>query len=117
MHTVAASGACGCRRAFVLIGSSLFYARTHDGLLTKPQLFAQLYMCEVLPWADYATTQQNVFGVHCHLPLETVDPRTSASSAASDREPELLLIAADSGREKFEWMHAIEEARTMQCSV
>ena len=28
-------------------GSSLFYAHTHNGLRTKPQLFAQLYMCEV----------------------------------------------------------------------
>ena len=27
----------------------------------------------------------------------------------TEHEPDLLLIAADSGREKFDWMHAIGE--------
>lgn len=106
------------RRAFVLIGSSLYYARTHEALPSKPQLFAELHMCEVLPWADYATAQQNVFGVHVYAGVDAEHAvpsprRGEGGNGHEGQDPDLLLLAADTGREKFEWMHVIEEARKL----
>ena len=86
---------------------------THDALPTKPQLFAELYMCDVLPWADYATAQTNVFGVHVYSGAADQEHAAPASPThkPEGRDPDLLLLAADTGKEKFEWMHIIEEAR------
>ena len=101
------------RRAFVLIGSSLYYARTHEALPSRPQLFAELHLCEVLPWADYATAQQNVFGVHVYAGVDAEHALPSPRKGHEGRDPDLLLLAADTGKEKFEWMQLIEEARRL----
>lgn len=113
------------RRAFVLVGSSLYYARTHETLPSRPQLFAELHNCEVLPWADYATAQQNVFGVHVYAGVDAEHALPSSrreggkghdggrSTGGTTGGPDLLLLAADTGKEKFEWMHLIEEARKL----
>ena len=67
--------------------------------------------------------------MHCHIPLEppaeegsrasglvavpVARERSGGGGREGDREPDLLLIAADTGREKFEWMDAIEKARRL----
>ena len=79
------------RREFVLIGGTLIYANSREALTVAPKLFVHLIPgCEVLSWADKATPHNNVFALRL--------PPTEAGE-----ESELLLLAADSPREKFEW--------------
>mmetsp|Transcript_60653 Transcript_60653/g.180419 ORF Transcript_60653/g.180419 Transcript_60653/m.180419 type:complete len:345 (-) Transcript_60653:505-1539(-) len=86
------------RRHFVLIGSTLFYAKDSEAIGVAPKVFVQLTRdCEVLSGADKATPHNNVFALRL--------PSTDAAE-----ESELLLLAADSPREKFEWQEYLSRA-------
>ena len=82
------------RRAFALCGSSLFYAKDADELLKKPKLFAEVLGCECHSWAENVTNFSNTLAIRLP-PEDKEDP------------PEMLIIAADTAREKFAWIEAI----------
>ena len=85
----------GNRRAFALIGSSLFYAKDRSTLTMQPKIFAEVAGCEVRSWTDEVTGHSNVLAVK--LPVKNKD-----GVGKSDAAPtfEMLLLAADSPREK-----------------
>jgi len=91
------------RRAFALIGSSLYYERDFDTLAVQPKLFTQLQpTCEIVSWAAGTSPHNNVFAIR-------FDPES---------DQEMLLLAADTPIDKFGWMEALTKACNEQpCPV
>lgn len=93
------------RRAFCLIGSSLFYAKDRATLNVQPKIFAEISGCEVRPFADDGSGHSNVLAVRLPVP-------------GSDEGFEMLLLAADTPREKYAWIDAITRGSHMpQCPI
>ena len=89
------------RRAFALIGSSLFYAKDREHLLNQPKLFAEVAGCVCSSWYEAATNRNNTLAIQ--LP-NLDDP---------DGDSEVLIMAADTVREKLAWIEAITHAARM----
>ena len=80
------------RRAFALIGSSLFYEKNYDTLAVNPKLWAQLEPgCEVFAWDGSGSPHANVFAIR--FPEGSKEPH--------------LLLAADTYREKLTWLEVL----------
>ena len=96
------------RRAFALIGSTLVYAKNHETLIATPKVFAEVLGCDVRQWEEERVEgKANVFAVRLH----SVDDPTP-------QHDEVLLLAADSRRDKFAWIDAIHRARELPpCSL
>ena len=96
------------RRAFALIGSTLVYAKNHETLIATPKVFAEVFGCDVRQWEEERVEgKANVFAVRLH----SVDDPTP-------QHDEVLLLAADSRRDKFAWIDAIHRARELPpCSL
>jgi hypothetical protein len=92
------------RRAFVLIGSTLYYAKDRATLNVQPKVFAEIYGCEARPFADDGHGHSNVFAIR--LPVKDED-------APSENNFEMLLLAADTPREKFGWLDAVTQGSRM----
>jgi len=89
------------RREFALIGSSLFYAKDRSTLTTQPKLFAEIAYCEV--WAFNAANKDNVLAIQLRDSRAIVgDDSTHGKRDAT----EMLLLAADTPRDKYAWMDA-----------
>jgi len=88
------------RRAFALLGSSLYYAKDKTTLLNQPKIFAQVVGCECVSWADDVTNRNNTLAIK--LPSEDTGD-----------SPEILVIAADTARDKFAWIEAITRGSRM----
>jgi len=84
----------------VLIGGSLLYANTKEALTREAKEFVHLTNeWEVLSWADRVTQHNNVFAL-----------RLKATDGDDNDDTELLLLAADTPREKFEWQECLNKA-------
>ena len=111
------------RRSFALIGSSLYYAKDSATLATQPKLFAEIAGCEVHPWSEQATWRSHVFAVHLlgqsgqnggqsNGKSKDGSSRSDDDSAHGGRTPNgvmMLLLAADSPRDKYAWIDAITQ--------
>ena len=94
------------RRAFALIGSSLFYAKDREHLLSQPKLFAEVAGCVCSSWSEAATNRNHTLAIQ--LP-NLDDP---------DGESEVLIMAADTVRDKLAWIEAITHAaRLPPCPI
>ena len=117
------------RRAFALIGSSLFYAKDRGTLTSQPKIFAELVGCTVQAMSDEASGRHsNVFAIQLGGLGSSADDSNHGgghfgSSNSLDKVqnggPErLLLLAADTPRDKYAWIDAISRAsRLPQCPL
>ena len=103
------------RRSFALIGSTLFYAKDRGTLLVQPKVFAQIAGCDVRPWNADGTGHNHVFAI-C-LPAEEGEASPGGGGAA-DGAFEMLLLAADTPRDKHAWIEALlRGSRLPRCPV
>ena len=147
------------RRAFALLGSSLYYAKEKAGLAIQPKLFAEVTGCQVLSWNDEVTVRSLIrplvqtagpgpAPMRTQPALSALLPRVVAASDTSQPfhpphcsffcaaqhhdntlairlpadneydEPEMLLLAADSAKDKFAWIDAITKGSRMpRCPI
>ena len=77
-------------------------------LIATPKVFAEVFGCDVRQWEEERVEgKANVFAVRLH----SVDDPTP-------QHDEVLLLAADSRRDKFAWIDAIHRARELPpCSL
>ena len=96
------------RRAFALIGSSLFYAKDLEALTARPKIFAEIAGCDVHSWSP----SDSHSAPHQHVVAVSV-PRSRDDAQAHERGHSLLLLAADSKDAKLEWIDAFLRGRHM----
>ena len=112
-------------RAFALIGSSLFYAKDRSALTAQPKIFAEIHNCEVQSWSENVTGHSHVFAIRLHK-KKSQRERNGISLAmgglgngsghgdGGDEDfggsVEMLLLAADTPRDKYAWVDAIARA-------
>ena len=95
------------RRAFALIGSSLFYAKDKSALTAQPKVFAEIAMCDVRPYAEGISGHAHVFAIQLVRGGASVSGTTRSLLAEDSTHGghEMLLLAADTPRDKYATRH------------